>query len=382
VVGRTVTGETLDARDGEPARARAGKGVRAEAGGEVFVAEVPGRLVVEEDTLSISQTYEIKGSVDYSTGDVDFVGHVIVSGDVQDEFKVRAGMGLEVRGTIGACTIEVTGPLAVGGGVAGKTKADLQVEGPVRAKYVNEAKLEASEDITVEREAYNSNIATAGKFICEQGSVIGGEVTALKGVVVGTAGSEMGVATRICVGVDYRRARRLRSAAAELAGVDREIARISEKIGPLLATPGKLASLPTKQKVVIKQLLTQIRTLKEKRLRIGNVREFVDQEIEASAVRQVNVLKQIFPSVTVEIGDARGVIRSVVNGPLSLLENVDGTTYEAPLAELKAGRVPGELAAAPAAPEEEESEGEAPAGEAPPPEPPPEETGAEGTEED
>jgi len=343
VQGRTVTGETLDASDGEPAKVRAGKGVRVESGGELFVAEIPGRLVVEDDTLSISQSYEIKGNADYSTGDVDFVGQVTVSGDVQDDFKVKAGMGLEVRGTIGACGIEVTGPLTVGGGIAGKTRAEVHVEGPVRAKYVNEAKLEAADDITIEREAYNSILHTTGKVVCEQGKIIGGEVIALRGIIVGTAGSEMGVATRLSAGIDYRRAERLRQTAENVERIEQEIAHISEKIGPLLANPAILANLPTDKKKVVKRLLTQVRALKERRERIGEAREAVSHEIEAAAVRQVNVLKEIFPSVTVEIGAARSVIRKAQTGPLSLLENVDGALYEAPLTELKAGRAPGEL---------------------------------------
>lgn len=352
VAGSTVLGEVLPSKSGEPAKVRAGKGVRTDAGGETFVAEIPGRLVYEDDCLEISQEFEVKGDVDYSVGDIDFLGRVTVTGEILDDFNVKADMGLEVRGPVGNCQLVSSADIVLGGGMSGKTKGSAKAGGEVRARYLNEVTVEADGSVTVEREAYNSVIRSGGAYLSPGGKVVGGEVTALKGIDLGTAGSDLGVATKLCAGIDYRSAERRRRLAEELDSADKEIERISTAIGPLLADPARVQALPVDKKKAVLNLVSHLKTLKEKR------EVLLDQRIRGAspetqeAVKQINAKDMVFTGVTVEVGDCRLLLKNDATGPLAMVEDLGegivrlmpyqelGQVFEVPPEEAGSGEPP------------------------------------------
>ena len=334
--GSTVLGEELPPRVGEPARARAGTGIKVGPGGDSFVAEIPGRLVCADEILSISQEYEVKGNVDYSVGNIDFVGRVTVSGEVLDDFNVRAEMGLEVRGPVGSCQLASGGDVVLASGMSGKTRGNVKTAKGLRARYLNEVSVEAEGDVSVEREAYNSVIRTGGVYQ-SAGKVVGGEVTALKGIEVGTAGSELGVATKLIAGVDFRRSGRIRELNEKTAALDKEIERVSAAIGPLLADPKKITVLPADKKKVVLSLVSHLRAIKEKREGLAAQAAAIIAA-DTGAVRQINIKEKLWAGVTVEVGSGRMLVRSPSTGPLSLVEEAGSGTVRieahAPLGEV------------------------------------------------
>jgi len=324
VPGSTVTGKEIAARGGAPARARSGKGVKLAGAGDVFVADVPGRLVHFDETLSIDQQYEIKGDVDYSVGNVDFVGRVVVHGEVLDDFNVTGRMGIEVRGTVGKCRLTSDGDIVLGSGMNGRTAGRIKTGGAVKARYLNEVTVEADGDVSVEREAYNSVVRTAGRYH-SPGKVVGGEIIALRGIELGVAGSDLGVATRLIAGVDFRRSERVRVINEQTAAADKEIDRVSTAIGPLLADPKRVAALPADKKKVVLALVGHLRAMKEKREALSAQMQQVAAG-DAAAIRRINIRDRIHQGVTVEVGSNRLLMKSQSTGPLSLVEDLIGGT--------------------------------------------------------
>ena len=52
---------------------------------------VTDKFIVKDNKISVMALYEIPGDVNLSTGNLDFIGTIIVRGDVKDGFKVFAG---------------------------------------------------------------------------------------------------------------------------------------------------------------------------------------------------------------------------------------------------------------------------------------------------
>ena len=48
--------------------------------------------------ISIKPELTISGDLDFRYGNIDFIGKVIVSGDVLQGLNIKAGKGIEVRG--------------------------------------------------------------------------------------------------------------------------------------------------------------------------------------------------------------------------------------------------------------------------------------------
>ncbi len=322
VAGSDVLGEVIPAKAGEAFKLRPGKGIAHDEKNELFIADEPGRLVHEDDVVRISQLFEVRGDVDYSIGNLDFVGKVSVTGEILDDFDIKAEMGIEVRGPVGSCKLESKGDVILHSGVSGKTKGTITAGGKVDARYLNEVTVEADGSVKVDREAYNSTIRTQGVYTSPRGKVVGGSITALKGIEIGTAGSDLGVATKLWAGVDFKSAERRRSMAEALDHADREIERISTAIGPLLADPKKIQLLPTKKKKAVLNLVSHLKHLKEQRQQLETERIEAPAAEQRNATRQINIKEMVYQGITAEIGECRLLLKKEATGPLSMIEDL------------------------------------------------------------
>ncbi len=321
--GTDVLGEILPAEPGEAVKYKCGKGVRLAANETMIHAEIPGRLIYENDVLEISQIYEVHGNVDFHVGDVDFVGRVLVHGEILDDFSVRAGMGLEVSGPVGNCQLISGADVKLLSGMSGKMQGKIIAAGDVHARYLDGTTIEAAGDVFVDREAVNSNIRTSGAYCSPGGAVIGGEVMAIRGIEVGKAGSSIGVATRLISGVDFQTALPAAQTSRELEDLKRKIAHARSDIGDLLEKPEKLYALPAEEKRTALNLIGRLRVLREK-LDTLQARKGQSREHKTSlALLQVNVRDRAFPAVRVGLGPYYYSFGEETAGPLSLTFSFD-----------------------------------------------------------
>ena len=323
--GLSVLGRELRPTEGEPARSRSGAGVRFDPESRQFFATREGRLLWRDGEFSVTDQYEVDRNVDLTVGNVAFVGAVTIGGDVLDGFTVSAGKGLVVGGTVGAAKIDTEGDLIVRGGLAGKGRGRARAKGTARLRYVNDGRVEAGGDLTVEREAMNSQLL-ANRRLIVAGSFVGGEATSLAGIEAGTIGSALGVATRVNAGVDCFLEERRREIEKRLAEIDRSVEKIRAFLGPLMSDRARLARVLERRREEITRLAGALRSLRDEREgEVTVLREILETSRHA-AVRQINVRKRLHPGVLVELGRYRRRFRSGQAGPLTLLEDPERGT--------------------------------------------------------
>ncbi|HEX9061629.1 MAG TPA: FapA family protein, partial [Clostridia bacterium] len=82
VPGRTVTGHEIPASPGKAAVLPKGKNIEVSSDGLSLLAAIDGQVSLSDGSLSIFASYEVQANVDNSTGNISFVGNVIVKGNV------------------------------------------------------------------------------------------------------------------------------------------------------------------------------------------------------------------------------------------------------------------------------------------------------------
>ena len=112
--GRTISGEPIPAKPGKPSGVIAGSGARFSEDGTQAIAEVSGRVVFDNNVLSVAEEFVVNGDVDLNIGHISFNGFVDIKGDVLDDFNITATKGINVTGAVGACRINCDGPVTVG----------------------------------------------------------------------------------------------------------------------------------------------------------------------------------------------------------------------------------------------------------------------------
>lgn len=199
--GKNIMGDVVPAQNGRPVPMPEGKNTKVV--GERLIATVNGQIVDKGSRISVDPRLEIKGGVGVSTGDVEFDGTVLIRGNVDQGFKVKATGDIEITGSINGA--EVTGRnVYISGGITGADRVKVYAEHDVRTAFAENAFIEAGNDIYIADIALHSHIRAGKKIIMESkhGQITGGHAVAGEEIHVKILGNDAFVVTKISVGID------------------------------------------------------------------------------------------------------------------------------------------------------------------------------------
>lgn len=199
VNGVNVFGEETKARPGKDIRLPQGQNTQAIDEHTRLIATKDGHVVYVNGKVNVLSTYEVKGDVDFSTGNIKFTGNVIVRGTVKGNFSVEATGDVEIYGNLEGTVYSDSNIQVKKGIVKGKAYA----KGNIIARYIENSHAEARESITV-ADAIMHSVLKAGRKIDvsgKKGLLVGGSATAGEEIFAKTIGSSMGTSTVLEVGI-------------------------------------------------------------------------------------------------------------------------------------------------------------------------------------
>lgn len=180
--------------------------------------------------LHVLSEIVIPGDVSFETGHVDFEGNVIIKGGVQNDFHVK---GANVTADeVFAAHIIAKGDLVVKNGITGAT---LDVEGNIKAKFINKSTIKAYGNVVADREIIDCTIQTSA-CVVSHGKIVSSHVSAKLGIEAHDIGTEISKPCHLKIGVDDH--------------INHEISLIDEKINEQQAI---LKNLEAKMDVLAEQ---------------------------------------------------------------------------------------------------------------------------------
>ena len=209
--GKTLYGRYLEAKNGRDIQLPLGKNVRVDSDGRTILADANGQVLLINDKICVEPIMEVDG-VNIKTGNITFLGTVIVKGAVEDGFNVKASGNIEVSGTVGKCTLESDGDIIVSSGIIGRDEGKIVCGGSLWAKFIQNTTVQVEENIIVTDSIMNSEVSAQKKIILngKRAQITGGNVFATECVLAKNIGSEGGgTETTISVGFDPRAKKRL-----------------------------------------------------------------------------------------------------------------------------------------------------------------------------
>lgn len=195
--GVDVYGQPVRAENGAPVVLTIGKNVARE--GSYVVSTVDGVVDIVAGTLIVKEILEIYHDIDYSIGNIDFNGNVVIKGNVFPNFKVISGGDILIDGIVDKAEIQAAGSVVITGGIIGHEKTIIKAHS-ITARFVNQAKLYAEDIISVQGEILHSYCEAKNKI--KAASIIGGIARAKNEVYTDVAGSQSAVKTEFIVGRD------------------------------------------------------------------------------------------------------------------------------------------------------------------------------------
>ncbi len=202
--GYDVFGNELSPEEPKDLELTSLAGENVEISEEHIVAACDGQPFFDGEKVNVKEIYVVSGDVDYSTGNIDFIGSVWIKGDVKEDFKVKSEKDIMVEGVVEGATVYAKGSIVVKGGVFGKHKGIIRCGEKFRAKFLSEVTIFSEGDVEIDEYVMNSRVISAGNVTVNgKGWIVGGSVKASKDVIAKVLGSMSKVPTHISVGVDF-----------------------------------------------------------------------------------------------------------------------------------------------------------------------------------
>ena len=306
--GRTVYNELIPSKPGKDTQIGIGKNVKLSDDGMTAIAEINGQVVLLNQKINIEPIYEIDGNVDIHTGNVLFLGTVIIKGNVEDGFSVKAAGNIEVKGSVGKCELDAEGDIIIKQGVMGKMEGRIISGGSVYAKFIEHVTVEAKQDIFVTDGILHSEVDAEKKIICngKRATIVGGRLRAGEEIDTKELGSVAGTETIMEAGIDPKKRQLMMELEQAREQYYQEKERISTDIKTLMNQKKLLKDKfpKEKQEVLVKlsgQLKELTKNIEDTEVQIEEINQYL---ITLKTVGKISVSKTVYPGVKIYIKNA------------------------------------------------------------------------------
>ncbi|WNS44814.1 FapA family protein [Paenibacillus sp. MMS20-IR301] len=304
VSGKTVTGVEMAPRAGKDAHFKVGKNVLIDQDETSMYAAIDGLVTLtDKGKINVFPVYEVNGDIDYSTGNIDFVGTVVIRGNVLTGFTVKSAGDIRVVGGVEGAELIAGGSIEITGGIIGYNKGLVTAGKNVKVSFIQDGNVVAGEDVIVSQSIMHSNIRAGRDVLCNgsKGLIVGGTVQAGERVVARTIGNTMSTATAIEVGVVPE----LRNEINELRQELRQLLENEDKTNKALYLLNQLANngqlSPDKVALRVKLNATKQSHIREEKRIKERVLE-IERMLEDTGKARVDVIKTIYGGSKIVIG--------------------------------------------------------------------------------
>lgn len=304
--GRTITNRILPAKKGNDVPLNPGKNTELSPDGMSIIAAINGQVVLFNNKVNVEPIYEVKGDVDIHTGNILFLGTVIVKGNVEDGFSIKAAGDIEIMGSVGKCLLDAEGDVHIKQGCMGKLGGNIKAGGSVWAKFLEQISVTAGKNVFVQDGIMHCQVDTTEKVVCfgKRATIVGGRIRAGEIVNTKTLGSVSFTETIVEVGVDPKSRQRLFEVDKEKTEVESSLEKLNANISTLKSQKKARRNFgEEKEELLSKMLASQ----EELTIRLNEINEEMN-ELKSylkllKTIGKIAVSKDVFPGTRIAIKD-------------------------------------------------------------------------------
>lgn len=335
IPGRTVTGKLLPSKNGKDIPLPIGKNVHPSEDGLTIIADVNGEATYISNKINVETVYTIAGDIDLKTGNQFFLGTIIIMGNVEDGFSVKATGNIEIKGNVGKAEISAEGDVIVHQGITGKSSGVVTAGKNVWAKFIENAKVIAGENVIVTQSMQNSEVTADKRIVCSGGkhaAIIGGRYSACEEINAKSIGSPGGGAETVLeVGSDPKTKAKMEELDAKLKVLQRQIDELDKNIYTMNETKRQRKTLPDDKQAILDELVHKHDEMSGEATAIKTEYDSLQAYLNNLKIRgKVSVSGRIYPGCRIIIRDIKEEVKNEYKALTFYLENqiVKTTKYE------------------------------------------------------
>ena len=310
--GINVKGKEVKQRPVEQKILKFGKNIELSEDKLKIMSKVNGHATLQGDRVFVSNSYDVPGDVDNSTGDIDYEGNVVIHGNVRTGFKVKAAGDIEVFGSVEGGELISGGQVVLHHGMQGMTKGKIIAKGNVVSKFIESSRIFSEGYIETEA-IIQSQVSAKGEIVVngQRGHIIGGYVRTSESVEAKAIGSGMGISTVVEVGFDPQVQDRIHQIKTLLVEKNKEFKSNVQRVEVLnkRLTSGMIKK---EQRIELKTCIVNVQTLKDELVNLQDELNGLLNKLNGNTSSCVKVHGEIYPGTQLIIsGDYYNVIEEV-----------------------------------------------------------------------
>jgi len=333
--GETVTGKMLPAKNGMDISLPLGENVHASDDGTAIFSDISGRVVVVNGKINVEPVLLVEKNVSLETGNIIFLGTVIVKGDVEDGFSVKAAGNIEVRGSIARAELEAEGDIIIQQGVNGKGGGNIRAGKSLWARFIENANIQTGNMVFASDGIINSNIDALHRIICQgkRASIVGGRLRASEEINAKTLGNLGGTETICEVGFDPASKEELSRLEQGKEENIKELEDIKLNMQTLINLKQQKKTLPEDKQLYLQELIDRrdvlIEAQKDNDEKIKSIKEHLGK---LKTRGKVSASAKVYPGVKIVIRDVREEVQTEYKAATFVLEGglIRVSKYEEP----------------------------------------------------
>lgn len=324
--GTDIMGKPVTQKVGVPVPFTVGKGTELVNDGTEIVASIDGNLAFANGAFCIEESLLIRGDVDVSSGNIDFIGDIIIKGNVLEGFAVTSKKNITINGSVTSGTITADGNITVKLGCINST---LHSElGSIKLDFCENSSLYAGRD--VEASSFVGGQVFAGKDIIASGKgiMMGGKYTALENISASVIGSESYAKTLITLGNNAVLTEEMENHKHTILSYEDKL----DQLGKIVSTLTEMAKVsklsPEREQMKVEAMRSRFQLQGEIKRLNGRIRE-IETTLERKQNLSVSCKRAFYPGVTLRINSCIFQVNSMT--PHSKATIDDGEIVMKPL---------------------------------------------------
>jgi len=341
--GKTVTGKILPSKAGNDIPLPIGTNVHVGDDGDTILSDINGQVIVANGKINVEPVLTIEGDVNLKTGNIIFLGTVIITGNVEDGFSIKAAGNIEVKGTVSKAELDAEGEIVIYQGVNGKNGGKIRAGKNLLSRFIENANVEAGDSVIVQDGIINSNIDAIRSIVCmgKRASIMGGRLRAGEEINAKVLGNSTSGTETICeVGFDPHSKIELERLQEIKIKTEEELETIRLDLQTLINTKKQRKTLPEEKEAYMKELMERRDILNDELKNavdgLAKVQEFMSQ-IQVRG--RVSASTKVWPGVKIWIRDVKEDVRQEYKAVTFVLEDglIRMSKYEEPDEQAKKG---------------------------------------------
>ncbi len=297
--GMNVFGQEILPVAGKPPVVPQGANTVLSADKTRLYAAESGNLIFKGGNFSVETTFTIHEDVCVATGNINFLGDVVINGSVQEGFTVTAGKSITVKGMVTGAVLSAQGDITVKNGVFNSTLASM---GNVNIGFGENDTIAAKGDL-ISTSLIGCKIKIEGSLDCTKkpGALVGGECSVMGNFTVAQLGHKNYIHTVVSIGSITNLVMEKDALEKQSAEIDETIAKINKSIEFLQEKKRNGEHLDeSKEAFISSAIRMKVQKAMDKKPIRSRIEE-IDRIINAKEEVTVKVLKHVYPNVRINL---------------------------------------------------------------------------------